>query len=82
MGKRTAPYWPLTLRRDLAAVALDMTLPQFERAVASGELPQPIMLGGEERWSVKAIETAIGKLTGEEVDDWRTKQREVNRHAA
>jgi len=79
---RRAPAWPLTLRRDLAAVALDMSLPQFERAVASGELPQPIMLGGEERWSVKAIETAIGRLTGEDAKDWRELQREANRHAA
>jgi len=34
-----------------------MSLPQFERAVASGELPQPIMLGGEERWSQDTVKT-------------------------
>ena len=44
---RRAPAWPLTLRRDLAAVALDMSLPQFERAVVEGSLPMPIIIAGE-----------------------------------
>jgi len=78
---RRAPAWPLTLRRDLAAVALDMSLPQFERAVVEGSLPMPIIIAGEERWSLVAIEAAIGKLTGDPSTDWERAQPGLSRAA-
>lgn len=78
---RRAPTWPLMLRRDLAAVAVDMTVTQFERAVAEGSMPAPISVGGEERWALRAIEAAIGALSGDERADWRSKQPGLNRAA-
>lgn len=41
----------MLLRRDLAAIYVDMTPAQFERAVIEGTIPQPLQLVGEERWS-------------------------------
>jgi hypothetical protein len=79
---RKAPAWPLMLRRDLAAIACDLSLPAFERAVTEGTLPEPVLLGGEPRWSLRAIEAALGILTGEDAPDWRARQREINSHAA
>jgi hypothetical protein len=78
---RRAPTWPLMLRRDLAAVACDMTISQFERAVADGSMPAPINVGGEERWGLRTIEAAISTLTGEDRGDWRSKQPGLNRAA-
>lgn len=77
---RKAPSWPLLLKRDLAAIACDLKLAEFERAVAEGVLPQPVLLAGVEVWSIKAIEAALDTLTGAS-DDWRSKQPGLNRAA-
>ena len=65
---------PLMLRRASAARACDMTTAQFERAICEGELPQPILIAGEERWSVAALESAVSKLCNGDVLDWRKNQ--------
>lgn len=48
-----------------------MTASQFEAAVASGDLPLPQIIGGEERWSLAAIDKS---RSSEDTADWRANQ--------
>ena len=65
---------PLMLRRANAARLCDMTVAQFERAMSEGTMPQPVLIAGEERWALSAIEDAIRRLTNGDQHDWRSKQ--------
>tara|TARA_R110000824_G_scaffold138933_3_gene303864 strand:+ start:711 stop:923 length:213 start_codon:yes stop_codon:yes gene_type:complete len=58
------------LRRTAAAYC-DVSEAAFEREVAVGRLPQPVIFGGKEHWDRRAIEAAIDALTGGSVKDWR-----------
>jgi predicted DNA-binding transcriptional regulator AlpA len=62
------------MRRPTAAAYCDMKVPDFEREVASGRLPTPVFLGGEERWSRAQLDGALERLTGDNVPDWRPQQ--------
>ena len=42
--------WPGFLRDESAARYFDMTLSEFMKAVAAGDLPLPILINGQERW--------------------------------
>ena len=64
------PYWPRLLRQSKAAKYCDMTTQEFEKAVATGELPMPKKVGTVERWD--RIE--IDKLLDTDADDWRKDQ--------
>lgn len=74
MSARRAPYWPAYMRRELAALYVDLPAADFERAVAGGELPQPEIIVGKERWNRDAIDIHRGRLTGDVVPDWRQQQ--------
>ncbi|MGC1269942.1 MAG: hypothetical protein WA842_05015 [Croceibacterium sp.] len=52
------------LKRSSAAAYLDMSEKAFEREVANGRLPQPIILGGRNHWCRNAIDKALDQLTG------------------
>lgn len=54
------------LRRSSAAAYLDMSEKAFEREVANGRLPQPVMLGGSKHWCRNAMDKALDQLTGAE----------------
>ena len=71
MASRSAPNWPGFMRRSTAARYCDMTASQFEAAVASGDLPLPQIIGGEERWSLAAIDKS---RSSEDTADWRANQ--------
>lgn len=74
MTARTYRDWPALMARNTAARFCDMTVPQFEREVATGTLPQPVAIGGEMRWGNAALTDAIEVLTGRRVADWREHQ--------
>ena len=65
-----APYWPRLLRQSKAAQYCDMTTQAFEKAVASGELPMPKLVAGNERWD----RVEIDKMLDGNQDDWRSRQ--------
>lgn len=63
---------PAAMKRATAAAYCDLTVPAFEREVAAGRLPQPIMLGGTLHWRQAAIDAALAGLAGEgPANDWR-----------
>lgn len=48
--------WPGFMTLEAAARYCSMTRPDFVRAVACGELPQPVRINGKERWRLTDIE--------------------------
>lgn len=68
----TRPYWPAMMRRSLAAAYCDLSVAEFEREVADGRLPGPIMLGSREHWSRTRLDQALDRLHGGG-DDWRAR---------
>lgn len=72
MGARDFPHWPRMLKRSTACAYLDLSAAEFEREIASGRLPHPVMLGNGLHWSRAEIDTYLERLTGESPDDdWR-----------
>ena len=61
--------WPLFLALENAARCCDMTPTQFLQAVACADLPQPVIINGQERWRIKDIEN-MGQSSGME-KPWR-----------
>lgn len=57
--------WPGLMSVDIAAAYCCFTEREFKRAVGAGELPQPVLLNGKERWRLVDIETAF-----KENDEW------------
>ena len=54
--RRKFPLWPGLLSVDFAAMYCSMNVTEFRKAVAGGELPQPVLIDGKERWSLADIE--------------------------
>lgn len=75
-----APYWPMMMKRALAARYCDLSPAEFEREVNEGRLPLPITLGNNEHWSRRKLDEALELLHGE-VEDWRGKLG-LNQNAA
>lgn len=75
---RAWPDWPRMLRRPLAASYAGYSAPQFDRAVAADEMPEPVHTSAGERWDRRAIDGALDRLAngGEAVADWRVGARE------
>lgn len=57
------PFWPRMMKREMAAQYCQLSVAAFEREVADGRLPLPVMLGGQNRWSRPAIDEALEALT-------------------
>ncbi len=68
---REYPYPPRMMLRPRAAHYCDLTETLFEREVAAGRLPPPVMLGGKEHWSKVALDEALERLAGDRLPDWR-----------
>jgi predicted DNA-binding transcriptional regulator AlpA len=67
------------MRRASAASYADYSRPEFDRAVAAGELPEPVHTTAGERWDRRQIDTALDRLTGNVVAvDWRAERRARN----
>jgi predicted DNA-binding transcriptional regulator AlpA len=70
------PDWPRFMRRASAASYADYSRPEFDRAVAAGELPDPVHTTAGERWDRRAIDAALDRLSGNAVAvDWRAEMR-------
>jgi hypothetical protein len=67
------PHWPALLRRDKAIAYVDLTSAKFEAAMVAGEIPCPILVGGQERWSRAQIDEYLERLTGGVDRDWLSK---------
>ena len=60
------------MRRGRAAQYCDLTSADFEREIAAGRLPTPVMLGGEEHWCRITLDEHLDRLAGRgDGDDWR-----------
>lgn len=53
--------WPGFLRDETAARYFDMTLNEFMKAVAVGDLPLPYTIDGHERWKKTDLDE-VGRL--------------------
>lgn len=68
MASRPAlPHWPAAMKRTTAAAYCDLSEAAFERAVLTGQLPQPVNLAGREHWRKDAIDAALAHLSGDDV---------------
>ena len=68
---REYPYPPRMMTRSRAAHWCDLSEAEFEREVAAGNLPSPVMLGKKLHWSRVKLDEALEKLAGERPADWR-----------
>ena len=74
MNLARLPGWPRLLRATLAARYVDMTGAQFDKAVAAGELPDPLQTPAGERWDRGELDTAIDRMAGNApANDWRAR---------
>lgn len=64
------PDWPRSMKRATAARYCDLAPAKFMAEVASGRLPQPFKLGGEDHWDRVALDEDLNRLGGR-VSDWR-----------
>jgi len=65
----TAPYWPAMMLRKTAAAYCELSEAAFEREVASGALPMPVLLGGKPHWHREQIDQHLADMSG--AGDWR-----------
>ena len=65
MTHSALPNWPAMMKRSLAARYCDLTPVEFEREIAEGKLPQPVMLGKAEHWSRSGLDKALDALAGD-----------------
>lgn len=65
------PYPPRMMTKRRAAHYCDLSMAEFDREVAAGNLPLPFQLGSREHWSRAALDEALERLAGERADDWR-----------
>jgi predicted DNA-binding transcriptional regulator AlpA len=59
------------MTRSRAAHYCDLSEAEFEREVAAGNLPAPVMLGKREHWSRVAIDEYLAQIAGDSLPDWR-----------
>lgn len=65
------PHWPALLDKAMAARYCSLSQAAFEREVATGRLPMPVIIGDRERWHRRAIDDSLDAiLIG---GDWRSK---------
>lgn len=62
----TVAAWPGLMSLDIAAAYCCFSERAFKKAVASGELPQPVLIDGQERWRLTDMQA-----NSEERDEWR-----------
>ncbi len=68
---REYPYPPRMMTRARASHYCDLSEAEFEREVAAGTLPSPIMLGKRPHWSRKDLDERLDSLGSGVTHDWR-----------
>lgn len=61
--------WPALMRKKTAAGYCDMSEAAFLREIAAGRFPSGVMVGGQERWRIDALNAAIARLECAEPQD-------------
>ncbi len=61
----TVTAWPGLMSLDIAAAYCCFTERAFMKAVGAGELPQPVMIDGAERWKLADIDAATAAIKRE-----------------
>lgn len=67
------PNWPALMQRRTAEAYCSLTSAKFEAAMLAKEIPYPIMVGGQERWSRAQMDEYLERLTGGGDNDWFSK---------
>lgn len=62
----TVAAWPGLMSLDIAAAYCCFSEREFKKAVANGDLPQPVLIDGKERWRLADMQANV-----EERDEWR-----------
>lgn len=76
-------HWPRMMKRQTAAQYCDLSVAAFEREIAAGNLPAPVMLGNREHWCKNALDRALDLLTGVQAEpDYRKQMRQRYEKAA
>lgn len=72
---------PRMMKRTTAAAYCDLSVAAFEREVAAGTLPMPVMLGNREHWCKNALDRALDALTGPDarLPKWQRSQARRSR---
>jgi hypothetical protein len=68
---REFPYPPRMMTRPRAAHYVDLSEAEFERLVAGGILPGPVLLGKKPHWNRKDLDEKLDRLL-DGGDDWRS----------
>ncbi len=64
-GATALPYWPRVLRREKAAAYLDLSVSLFDREVAEGRLPPPVVItAGVKGWVRDVLDAWIDDRMG------------------
>lgn len=63
------PHWPQMMLQKTAAAYCELSVAAFEREIASGVLPMPVILGGKPHWHREQIDQCLAALAG--AGDWR-----------
>ncbi len=56
--------WPRMMKRATAAQYCELSVAGFEREIAAGRLPGPVILDGREHWCIRALDKALDQITG------------------
>ena len=64
------PFWPAMMLQKTAAAYCELSVAAFEREVATGTLPMPVILGGKPHWHREQIDAMLADLSG--AGDWRS----------
>jgi len=67
------PAWPRMMKRTTAARYCDLAPTKFLQEVASGRLPLPVKLGGEDHWDRDALDDDLNRIAGR-LNDWEKEQ--------
>jgi hypothetical protein len=63
----------MMMRRSTAAAYCELSVPDFEREIADGRLPNPVILGKHEHWNKVHLDKALDAISGGADNDWRRK---------
>lgn len=63
--------WPGFMSVETAAAYCDMRRTEFQKAVAVGDMPQPVLINGQERWRLADLENAFESVPVES-EIWAT----------
>lgn len=69
------PDWPAMMNRTMAADYCSLSVAQFLREIVDGRLPEPVKLGGRDRWHRPTIDKHLEVIArgADDPYDWRSR---------